>query len=514
MHKIVRKSVLLAMLFSVVSVNTSVPKPSRLSWGSFAIGAGIGIGVASVGGAFLLKKFKAKFVQAPPDYADKFICISEHEKGFADFIGQEVSKERASHAIRTMTSVDECRELGLSKCKGIFVGGSKGNGKTLLVNVIAKELNAHLVPISGYDLAKMGDDQRDYHVKELVQFAKGKLGDGRPVVVFCDDFHQLAKGRNQELVAHNIEKSLSAVSQEENIFFVFASEDEGVFTNSFLRRNSLEKIVLFHPNRESKKEILKHYMGQIKLSSGLSVDELVEKWSKLYLGYDGTVQEIKNFVKEAASIAFLEGDETVKEKHFYVAENKMFAGVKSNASLNKEDLRSIAIHEAGHALTSLLKGKRVPQVNVIHRERYNGMAYYLYEREHCHDRPILESKIMTSLGGFCAENFILGSSTMGVSGDLETANDTAREMVTRYGMGDGLLCVTERAICSDAMRAKLDSAVLAILNRCRERTTNLLEENKDLLLKLADALVEKKILLEEEIYELVGRPRKQTGSYE
>jgi len=497
----VKKIVSWVLLTSVLSCGGGIVQKSRaeVDWRHVGIAGAVGL----FSGVCFTKWLSNRCLAKRPDQKQDFPFTIYHEKTFDDFVGHELVKKQVNEFIQ---------DLGASNSKGLLIEGAQGNGKTLLANIIANKLDAELLCYSGYDfVGKSGEEQEDT-LGWLLHIAQEK-SKGKFTILFVDDLNVLCKNSQgyMQKIFRMVTEFLKKIRDDENFLLIGAINDASVFDNTLLRRAGIERIKIFPPNRADRKAILEHYLKKINLEPEISVKDFVKKLvddTAPYLIGNIAAEDLKNFVEMAAQNSRREHSEFVTECHFKKVLNNIQLGFQKELEQTKDELRRIAIHEAGHVLVAILTGKKVFQANIVSRENALGVVWSGIGHEywvHCDKKDWLH-KIMIGFGGYCSEKILLGEVSLGVGSDLSSVNSLASQMVDLYGMGDGLEGLTTEFVKSDLVIEKFDKAMLAILQRCRGATEALLERHQDKIMILADALLEKERLTEEEIYALVGNP--------
>lgn len=476
---------------------------SEINWKHAGIACGVGFVSFPIAKAVYNRFFSSTKL---------FPCVKVTDKSFDDFIGQDEAVKQAKDFVNTIKNRQACEEMGAPGPRGLFIEGASNNGKSLLAHIITAELDADLITVSSDFFIAKGLHQFESRLKFVCNFAKQKAKEKR-VVLFIDNLElMLCMPVPIPNVDYCMKKEIEKLEKSKNLTLITASSCSGFYNYADLSLLGIEKLHLFPPNPDGRKQILAHYIDKLKLSPELSVEEASERWVRQLRGV--SAGELKHFVEQAALISFQSGSEEVLREHFEQSLLKQAMGVKGNILRTEKELYVAAIHEAGHALATVLSGNKVKQLTIIAREHIGGASF----PEAAHEWFLLNSRsdllrsVVGSFGGFCAEKIIFGQVTGGPIGDLQCINNRLFLMASELGMGSGEVeAVTLECTLSERMKEKFDEAVSDLRKKCLHATMTLLEQHKLELEALADALLEKETLYEEEIYEIVGQPRDEVA---
>jgi len=444
-------------------------------------------------------------------------CEKIKDKSFEDFIGQSETVKQALDFVKTVGNRKECEEMGARGPRGLFIDGPETNGKSFLAKIIASELDAKMIEVNG-DFFTAGGPLAgpmafNSRVNAVFSFAKQKAKD-ELVVLFIDDLEQMFNVQLQDNF-RVFNKKLEETIDTKNLIVIMATSDPGLAYQIYLGRAGIEKLHVPRPNIEGRKEILRYYIedaNKLKLSPEFSIEEACEKWVKQLSG--ARVGDLKYFVELAALIAFQRESEFVEREHFDKALLRLFVGARGNIIRSEKELMVAAAHEAGHALVAILCGILVKQLTIIPGEQTGGVAMFEMNHEFLllHTKGELLRFIIAAFGGRCAEILTFGESTGGPIGDLYSANNNLLLMTGALGMGSGdIEAATLDCALSDKTKEKFDQSIIDLRKKCLNASMSLLENNKELLENLTNALLEKEFLSEEEISEIVGEPRDEVS---
>ena len=474
--------------------------------------------VAGVGGAFLVQNLLTpKVGQIPGEKEEKtefklnteFKTKTEHDKKLSDFIGQELVVNQVRRFISSFQEFENHKELGAKKRRGLLIEGARGNGKTLLARAIAGEMKACLIEFSKDKDANEFKKLED--LDALFDFAKEKAKT-ETTIIFFDDLKNIS-GFDLEKLFEKIDE----IEDSENLLLVATASLDGspfdIDFQSMFEKSGIDKIKIYFPGLDGRKAILEHYLQKVKLDTELSVAKVAREWSGFFNQQQAiTAESLKNFIERAAYLALVDRDIFVRDSHLKDALLEIAGGSKVDISRSEKEAKRTAVHEAGHVLAMILSGGKVYGTSIVPRERFDGVAISVEKHEFFgyKDEKEMKQIIIFCLGGYCAERLIYGYVGGGTSSDLFGASEVASSMVNFFGHGKGVEALTKFFLSSDKAMEKFDKAAIEIVENCRKITEKLLTENKDLLIKLADALFEKKVLFADEIYEIVGEPRDLT----
>lgn len=467
--------------------------------------------VGTVGGYLLGKRAMARYFAQQQAAAGATVpCITDHEKKLSDFIGQEMVVNQVSTFIDAVANPEIYKELGAKKPNGLLIQGPPGNGKTLLAQIIAAELDANLISISCYSFVGLQPVEVEGRLAYLFQCAKEQSLEKR-TVLFVDDLDIVLQdsGAFGEKMLRSIVEFFETLEEGHAFTFIGAIQDALLLDKRLLARGSIERVNIVFPNKKGRKALLEHFLQGVNLDPTISLPDFIEKWAhELTRGNNWSTEYLKLFVEKGVAIARQQKSDHVTNKHFERAMLELVSGLEENVDRPQKHVRTVAYHEAGHALAALLTGAPVPRVTIVAQEGSWGLTFHEDPLEFivCNNRMDLLRRLMIVFGGFCAEKLMCGQVTPGAAEDLQQANRSISQLVQCWGMGEGLAGVTYEHILSDVVKAKFDEAHLRIVQICMSATERLLRENKDKLEILASALLEKETLTEQEVYELVGQP--------
>lgn len=454
----------------------------------------------------------------------------EKKTTFKDVAGVEEAKEELKEIIEFLKDPKKFQRLGGRIPKGVLLVGPPGTGKTLLAKAVAGEANVPFYSISGSDFVEMFVGVGAARVRDLFEQGKrASKASGRGAIIFIDEIDAVGRQRFAGIGGGHDEReqTLNALLVEmdgfagyEGIILVAATNRPDVLDPALLRPGRFDRtIVVDRPDMKGREEILKVHTKNTKL--GPDTDLL--KLAKQTPGFSGA--DLANLVNEAALLAARRNKEHVTQPELEESIERVMAGPERKSRLiSKREKEIVAVHESGHALLSLIVGSGADQlhkVSIIPRG-HAALGYTLNlpnEDRYLTTEKELLDKITVLFGGRVAEELVFDQVTTGAQNDIEVATSYAQRMVCEFGMSKRLGNLTfgkkdrEIFLGRDLMRDKdysestavaIDQEVSRIVSECYERAKTLLKENLDKLKKLSDRLLEKEVLDQAEVRELVG----------
>jgi cell division protease FtsH len=311
---------------------------------------------------------------------------------------------------------------------------------------------------------------------------------------------------------------MDGFAPSESVIVLAATNRPDVLDPALLRPGRFDRhVTVDRPTKKGRLEILKVHTRNVPLAPDVDLDKI----ARSTVGMSGA--DLANLVNEAALLATRENKNAVDDKDLDAAMDKVILGAKREEVITKKDKRATAFHEAGHALVGWLTAKSDPvhKVTIIPRGRTLGVTQYLPEEDRVsYNESQIVAKLDSVMGGRAAEKLIYGDLSTGAAEDLKQATRLARLMVTQWGMSDRVGPVFFRASeehpflgremaelrdHSEHTAQLIDEEVARILREADERAYRLLEEHRDDLERVTEALIEREVLTEAELEELVGK---------
>jgi len=441
---------------------------------------------------------------------------------FKDVAGIEEAKEELQEIVEFLKEPQKFQKLGGRIPKGVLLMGPPGTGKTLLARAIAGEANVPFFSISGSDFVEMFVGVGASRVRDL--FEQGKKN--APCIIFIDEIDAVGRHRGAGLGGGHDEREqtlnqllveMDGFESNEGVILIAATNRPDVLDPALLRPGRFDRqVIVSLPDIKGREGILRVHVRKIPMSDNVDISVLARGTP----GFSGA--QLANMVNEAALIAARRDRKAVSMADFEEAKDKVLMGKERRSMvMNEKEKRNTAYHEAGHALVAYLLPESDPlhKVTIIPRGRALGVTMQLPEEDkYNYTREYMEASITILLAGRIAEEMFLDSMTTGASNDLERVTELARRMVCEWGMSPELGPLTfgkrEEQIFlgreisrhqdySESTAIKIDDEVKRIVVNGYDRAKSILEQNKDRLKRLAEALLEYESLEFEEIDQLM-----------
>ena len=448
---------------------------------------------------------------------------------FRDVAGQDEAKESLTEIVDFLHNPDKYSHIGAKLPKGALLVGPPGTGKTLLAKAVAGEAKVPFFSLSGSDFVELFVGVGASRVRDLFKQAQQSA----PCIIFIDEIDAIGKSRDSKMGGNDErEQTLNQLLSEmdgfdasKGIFILAATNRPDVLDKALLRPGRFDRrIIVDKPDLKGRIDTLKVH------SKGVLMDDTVDL-EAIALATSGAVgSDLANMINEAAIMAVKAGRKYVSQKDLFEAVEVVIAGKeKKDRILSKEEKKTVAYHEVGHALITALKKHAEPVQKITIVPRTMGSLGYVMqvpeEEKYLMTKDELMTRIVTCLGGRAAEELVFDSVTTGASNDIEKATNIARAMITQYGMSDkfGLMSLESvenkyldgRTVlnCSDVTSAEIDSEVKDLLKRCYDEAKSLLAANRDVLDRIADYLYEEETITGKQFMEIfndVKNPKPDT----
>ncbi len=437
-----------------------------------------------------------------------------------DVAGVEEAKEEVSELVEFLRNPQKFNSLGGRIPRGVLMVGPPGTGKTLLARAIAGEAKVPFFSISGSDFVEMFVGVGASRVRDLFEQAKKQA----PCIVFIDEIDAVGRRRGAGLGGGHDEReqtlnqllvAMDGFAGNEGIIVVAATNRPDVLDPALLRPGRFDRqVVVALPDLAGRAAILTVHMRKVPIANDVEPRTIARGTP----GFSGA--DLANLVNEAALFAARADESRVTMEMFEKAKDKIMMGAERRSMVMSEDEKRLtAYHEAGHAIVGRLVPEHDPvhKVSIIPRGRALGVTLFLPERDrYTLTKRYLESQISSLFGGRLAEQMILGPEavTSGASNDIERATAIARDMVTRFGLSEGMSpltysenegevflgrAVTQRQQISSETARQIDREIRAIIDRNYERAERILEENQEKLHAMAEALMQYETISLEQI---------------
>mgnify|MGYP006270496351 CR=1 FL=1 len=464
------------------------------------------------GGALTFGKSRAKM-------------LTEHDTKvtFNDVAGVDEAKEDLEEVVEFLKDPHKFSRLGGKIPKGALLVGSPGTGKTLLARAVAGEAGVPFFSISGSDFVEMFVGVGAARVRDL--FEQGKRS--APCIIFIDEIDAVGRHRGaghgggndeREQTLNQLLVEMDGFESNEGVILIAATNRPDVLDPALMRPGRFDRQVSVPlPDISGREKILKVHMQKVPLGGDVDAGVIARGTP----GFSGA--DLANLVNEAALMAARAEKRLVDMADFEAAKDKVMMGAeRRSAVMTEEQKRTTAYHEAGHAIVALkLDGPTDPvhKVTIIPRGRALGVTMQLPEEDkYTYDKRYLENQIAILMGGRLAEEIILDQMTTGASNDIERATDIARKMVTQWGMSEKLGPQTygndesqgfmgqfgqSGSGLSENTANQVDAEIRRFTDVNYKKARKILENNTDLLHKMADALLDVETIDSEQIQQLL-----------
>jgi len=441
---------------------------------------------------------------------------------FKDVAGIEEAKEELSEIIDFLKDPKKFTRLGGRIPKGVLLMGSPGTGKTLLAKAIAGEAEVPFFTISGSDFVEMFVGVGASRVRDL--FTQGKKN--APCIIFIDEIDAVGRHRGAGLGGGHDEREqtlnqllveMDGFEANEGVIIVAATNRPDVLDPALLRPGRFDRqVVVPVPDVKGREKILEVHGQKVPVADDV-------EWGVIARGTPGfSGADLENMVNEGALLAARQGRDTVTMDNLEQAKDKVMMGAERRSMIITEEEKEItAYHEAGHALVALLLPGTDPvhKVTIIPRGRALGVTQYLpADEKYTQSRTYLINTISCMLGGRMAEEVIFNEFTTGAGNDLERATQIAHKMVCEWGMSEEMGPLTfgkkeeqiflgreiaQHRDYSEKTAIRIDDQVKNVVMTANEKARTLLSANTETLKGLAEALLEKETIDQNDIKGIV-----------
>ncbi|HET9848519.1 MAG TPA: ATP-dependent zinc metalloprotease FtsH [Candidatus Dormibacteraeota bacterium] len=440
---------------------------------------------------------------------------------FNDVAGIDDAKQDLAEVVDFLKSPEKYQKLGAQIPHGVLLVGPPGTGKTLLARAVAGESNRPFFSLSASEFVEAIVGVGAARVRDL--FAKAKAA--APSIIFIDELDAIGRSRassatfgandEREQTLNQILTEMDGFTPNQNVVVLAATNRPEVLDPALLRPGRFDRrVTVSPPDRRGREAILRIHTRNVKLAPDVNLDDIAGATA----GFVGA--DLRNVVNEAALVAARKGHESVTSDDFDEAIERSVLGLRRPISLGSDEKRLIAYHESGHALLGLLipEADPVKKVTIVPRGLSLGVTYSQpIDDRYNYPEGYLRGRITAALGGRAAEEIAYGTVTTGAENDLQQVNQIARSMVLRWGMspklgplnlvqpGDGAFPGQQ---FSPETANLLDEEVRRIVDECHREGIRMLTENRERLDHLAEAVLKKETLDEDEIYAATGLPRR------
>ncbi len=443
---------------------------------------------------------------------------------FNDVAGCEEVKEELQEIVDYLKHPKRYLEMGARIPKGILLMGAPGTGKTLVARAVAGEAGVPFFSISGSDFVEMFVGVGASRVRDLFDQAKKNA----PAIVFIDEIDAVGRQRGagyggghdeREQTLNQLLVEMDGFSVNEGIIVMAATNRPDVLDPALLRPGRFDRqVVIDRPDLRGREEILAVHARGKPLDREVDLNLLARRTP----GFTGA--DLENAMNEAALLAARRRKKKIGMQELEEAVDRVMAGPERRSRIiSDKEKRIVAYHEAAHALAARLvpNAEPVRKVSIIPRGTALGYVLHLpIEDRYLITKPEILDRVTVALAGRAAEELVFNEISSGAHDDLEKATRLVRKMITEFGMSEELGPLTfgqkydspflgrdmaRDRDYSEEVAAAIDREVRAFIHHCYTRATDLLRKNRDRLDQIAEALLEKETLLEEDLEEVLGK---------
>ena len=442
----------------------------------------------------------------------RLLTAQQKKATFKDVAGTDEAKVELQEIIEFLKDPQKFQKLGGRIPKGVLLVGPPGTGKTLLARAIAGEANVPFFSISGSDFVEMFVGVGASRVRDL--FEQGKKN--APCIIFIDEIDAVGRHRGAGLGGGHDEREqtlnqllveMDGFESNEGVILIAATNRPDVLDPALLRPGRFDRrVVVARPDVKGREEILRVHTRKVPLSDDVDLSVIARGTP----GFSGA--DLANLVNEAALWAARQSRKLVMMADFEMSKDKVLMGVERKSMILSEDeKRNTAYHEAGHALVAAMTPGTDPlhKVTIIPRGMALGLTMQLpIDDKHTYTKTYLEGTLTVLMGGRCAEEIFLGHITTGAGNDIERATDISRKMVCDWGMSSlGPLAygkkeeaiflgreIAQHRDYSEDTAIRIDREVHGIVTAAYNNAHSILENNRDVLERIALALLDREVL--------------------
>ena len=438
---------------------------------------------------------------------------------FKDVAGQDEAKESLVEIVDFLHNPGKYTHIGAKLPKGALLVGPPGTGKTLLAKAVAGEAQVPFYSLSGSDFVEMFVGVGASRVRDLFKQAQ----ENAPCIIFIDEVDAIGKSRDSRFGGGNDEREqtlnqllseMDGFDSSKGLLVLAATNRPEILDPALLRPGRFDRrIIVDKPDLKGRVSILKVHSRNVSLDETVDLDAIA-------LATSGDVgSDLANMINEAAILAVKNGRNAVSQKDLFEAVEVVLVGKeKKDRILSKEERRIVSYHEVGHALVSALQkdSEPVQKITIVPRTM-GALGYVMHvpeEEKYLNTEKELRAMLVGALGGRAAEELVFDTVTTGAANDIEQATRIARAMVTQYGMSKkfGLMglatqenqYLSGRAVlnCGEETASEIDQEVMKILKESYEEAKRLLSENREIMDKIAEFLIEKETITGKEFMKI------------
>lgn len=468
---------------------------------------------------FMMKRMGGGGIMGVGKSTAKMHMQKETGVTFTDVAGEDEAKESLVEIVDFLHNPGRYTHIGAKLPKGALLVGPPGTGKTLLAKAVAGEAKVPFYSLSGSDFVEMFVGVGASRVRDLFKQAQ----DNAPCIIFIDEVDAIGKSRDSRYGGGNDEREqtlnqllseMDGFDSSKGLLVLAATNRPEILDPALLRPGRFDRrIIVDKPDLKGRVNILKVHAKNVALDETVDLEAIA-------LATSGAVgSDLANMINEAAILAVKNGRAAVSQKDLFEAVEVVLVGKeKKDRVLSKEERRIVSYHEVGHALVSALQKDAEPVQKITIVPRTMGALGYVMqvpeEEKFLNTEKELRAMLVGCLGGRAAEELVFETVTTGAANDIEKATRIARAMVTQYGMSErfglmGLATQEDQYLsgrmvlnCGEATAAEIDQEVMKMLKDAYEEAKRLLGENRDIMDKIAEFLIEKETITGKEFMKI------------
>jgi len=445
---------------------------------------------------------------------DKLVADPDTGVTFADVAGQEEAKESLQEIVKYLHEPGKFTAIGARLPKGALLVGPPGTGKTLLARAVAGEAKVPFFSMSGSEFVQMFVGVGAARVRDLFKQAQEKS----PCIVFIDEIDAIGKKRDtnmssndeREQTLNQLLSEMDGFDSKKAVVILAATNRPEILDAALLRPGRFDRrVIVDKPDLKGREAILAVHAKKVKIEDGVKLIDVARATP------GATGADLANIINEAALLAVKHGHEKVRQDDLEVAVDVIIAGeVKKDRILSDHEKRSVAYHEIGHALMAV----KLPNANPVHKitivPRTRGALGFTMqlptEEKYLVTLEEMQDQIAVMLGGRAAEEIVFGQVSTGAANDIERATETARRMITLYGMSERFDMMALETLSdvylegstirhtSPETQAVIDEETLQIIRTQHKRARDILKQNIKALSRAAEYLMENETIMGEE----------------
>ncbi len=455
----------------------------------------------------------------------RLLSDQQEKVTFEDVAGIDEAKEELSEIVDFLRDPKKFTRLGGRIPKGVLLVGSPGTGKTLLARAIAGEAGVPFFSISGSDFVEMFVGVGASRVRDL--FVQGKKN--APCIIFIDEIDAVGRHRGAGLGGGHDEREqtlnqllveMDGFESNEGVILISATNRPDVLDPALLRPGRFDRqIVVPMPDIRGRHKILKVHMKRSPIDKDVNI-KILAKGTPGFTGAD-----LENLVNEAALLAAKREKQKVEMVDFEDAKDKVYMGLERKSKVvREEDRKTTAYHEGGHALVArfLPNTETINKITIVPRGQAAGITWFLPEERDFKYKDQLESELAVAFGGRVAEELIFNRISTGAAADIKQATELAQRMIRNWGMSEklgplsfaqgdeqiflGREIAQHRDYSEDTAR-KIDGEISQLIGNAYQQARTVLDENVDVLHRLADLLLEEETVMGPKLDEIIKEMR-------